>query len=68
MSKIDQKGIKRGKPIVGMSKEGILLAMGRPPVHATAALEDDIWTYWVNRWAKNLLEFNEQGKLIKIIK
>lgn len=68
LSKLDQKGIKRGKPILGMSKEGVLLAMGRPPIHATPDLEAELWTYWVNRWARNILEFDEAGKLKHIEK
>jgi len=68
LSEVDQKGIKRGKPIVGMTKEGILLAMGRPPIHATPELNNDLWTYWVNRWARNVLEFDESGKLKHIEK
>lgn len=68
LSELDQKGIKRGKPILGMSREGILLAMGRPPIHATPDLEADLWTYWVNRWARNVLEFDEAGKLKHIEK
>lgn len=68
LSALDQKGIKRGKAIKGMSKEGILLAMGRPPIHATPDLEGDIWTYWINRWARNVLEFDESGKLKHIEK
>ncbi len=68
LSQLDQKGIKRGKPIIGMSKEGILLAMGRPPIHATPDLDNDLWTYWVNRWARNILEFDDSGKLKHIEK
>ncbi len=68
LSALDQKGIKRGKPIVGMTKEGILLAMGRPAIHATPELDNDLWTYWVNRWARNVLEFDESGKLKHIEK
>jgi len=68
LSDIDQKGIKRGQAIVGMSKEGVLLAMGRPPIHATPELEGDLWTYWVNRWARNVLEFDESNILKHIQK
>jgi len=68
LSLLDQKGIQRGKPIVGMTKEGVLLAMGRPPIHATPELENDLWTYWVNRWARNVLEFDDLGKLKHIEK
>ena len=68
LSKIDQEGIAKGRPLLGMTKEGIKYAMGRPPIHATAKLEEDNWTYWVNRWARNILEFDDNGKLEFIVK
>src|SRR5262245_10385248 len=33
MSEIDRKGISQGKALVGMSKQGVVLAMGYPPRH-----------------------------------
>ncbi|TPH15102.1 outer membrane protein assembly factor BamE [Litorilituus lipolyticus] len=68
LSQLDQDGIKKGKPLVGMSKEGILLAMGRPPIHATPDLEGNSWTYWINKWARNIIEFDENGKVKEIVK
>ncbi len=68
LSSLDQKGIAKGQPLLGMSKEGIKYAMGIPPVHATFSLEESNWTYWVNKWARNVLEFDENGKLKHIIK
>ena len=43
---IDQQGIREGRAKVGMSKEGVLLAIGYPPEHATPSLEADQWRYW----------------------
>tara|TARA_R110002050_G_scaffold183361_4_gene316814 strand:+ start:644 stop:1270 length:627 start_codon:yes stop_codon:yes gene_type:complete len=68
LSKIDQEGIAKGKPLIGMTKEGVKYAMGTPPVHATTTLEENNWTYWINRWARNILEFDEKGKLKHIVK
>jgi hypothetical protein len=68
LSKIDQEGIAKGMPLLGMTKEGIKYAMGRPPIHATATLEEDNWTYWINKWARNILEFDDNGKLEFIVK
>ncbi len=68
LSKLDQEGIKNGRPVIGMSKEGIKYAMGLPPVHATSSLENSNWTYWINKWARNIMEFDEKGVLKKIIK
>lgn len=68
LSEIDQKGIKKGRPIVGMTKEGVKYAMGLPPIHGTTSLDSNRWTYWVNRWARNIMEFDENGKLETILK
>ncbi len=68
LSEINQKGIKDGKPLIGMSKEGILFAMGRPPIHATPSLDSNNWTYWKNKWGRKVLEFDDKGILKNIIK
>jgi len=68
LSTIDQEGIKKGRPIVGMTKEGVKFAMGLPPIHATPSIDSNRWTYWINKWAKNMIEFDDNGKLKTIIK
>ncbi len=50
MSDIDQKGIKEGRAYVGMSKQGVLDAIGYPPT-VRNPMEMDTWTYWRNHWA-----------------
>lgn len=67
LSKVDQKGIKKGKPFVGMTKEGILFAMGRPPIHATPSLESSSWIYWTNKWLRDIIEFDDKGVVTKIV-
>ncbi|WP_299082012.1 hypothetical protein [uncultured Paraglaciecola sp.] len=66
LSALDQQGIKAGKPKLGMSKEGILFAMGRPPIHATLSLDSNTWTYWSNKWNRQLISFDDKGKVTKI--
>ncbi|RLV60518.1 hypothetical protein D5018_06110 [Parashewanella curva] len=68
LSSIDKKGIQRGTPIVGMSKEGVLIALGRPPIHANPNLDATSWTYWSNRWSRFIIEFNSKGEISEIIK
>ena len=65
-SKLDKDGIASGQPSVGMTKDGILLALGRPPVHATANLQANYWLYWRNRYGKMALTFDEKGKVTDI--
>ena len=59
LSELDKAGIKSALPKVGMSKDGILFAMGRPPIHATTSLGSATWMYWLNRWKKLAIEFDK---------
>jgi hypothetical protein len=43
---VDQQGVGAAQPRVGMSKKGVLIAVGYPPDHRTPRLEDAVWTYW----------------------
>ena len=61
LSKIDQDGIKSGIPKIGMSKQGILFAMGRPPIHANPNLESNTWMYWLNKFKRQAIEFDQNG-------
>lgn len=46
---IDQQGIQEGRLYYGMSKQGVIVAIGYPPVHRTPSLDGDTWTYWHTR-------------------
>ena len=65
LSKIDQEGIKTGVVKAGMSKEGVILAIGYPPMHRTPSLQSDQWTYWRNRWATMQVVFVD-GKVSRV--
>ena len=60
-SEIDQKGIEAGKALEGMSKDGVLTALGYPAKHRTPSLESSSWTYWRNRFVTSVVEFNAEG-------
>ena len=51
LSPLDQQGIASGQVIPGMTGQGVLLALGPPPIHATPNLNAPVWRYWRNRWA-----------------
>jgi hypothetical protein len=57
LNAMDKKGIKAGKVFKGMSKEGVILAIGYPPVHVTPTLEGNSWQYWKNRFNTFKVEF-----------
>jgi len=67
LSRIDQEGIRMGQPKVGMSRDGVLIAMGRPPIHANPDLELSSWHYWRNRYGKQVVNFGEDGKVASIL-
>jgi hypothetical protein len=63
LGKEDQEGIRSGHPQVGMTRSGVLFAMGRPPVHANPDLNAAEWTYWRNRYGRMIVSFDGDGKV-----
>ncbi len=68
MSKVDQDGIKQGVAIKGMTRDGVVLAMGYPPRHQTPNLEANTWKYWVNKFGTMRVVFNEKGLVSQIVR
>jgi hypothetical protein len=66
LSQADQNGIKSGQPKVGMTKEGILFTMGRPPIHANPTLDGNTWMYWSNKWTRRAIDFDDNGIVTQI--
>ncbi|MFT3930311.1 MAG: hypothetical protein QM709_08455 [Spongiibacteraceae bacterium] len=66
LSQADQEGIRSGKPRVGMTKDGIYFALGRPPQHANPSLDVSSWLYWENRFGKMGIDFDDKGKVVGI--
>ncbi|MDH4100529.1 MAG: hypothetical protein OEV28_08130 [Nitrospirota bacterium] len=63
LSSIDKKGVAEGKALVGMSKEGVITALGYPATHRTPSLDSGTWIYWTNRFNAISVEFDEKGKV-----
>ena len=57
LSEVDRKGVQSGSVLPGMTKRGVILAIGYPPEHATPSLDSDTWTYWKNRFGKMQVHF-----------
>jgi len=57
-SDIDKKGIKTGKVYKGMTKKGVLTALGYPAKHRTPSLESSTWIYWRNRFVTMAVNFD----------
>ena len=49
MSPEDQSGIQSGQVYQGMTKQGVIMAVGYPPEHRTQSLNEDVWRYWRTR-------------------
>ena len=62
----DQEGIRAGRAKLGMTREGVLFSMGRPPVHANPDLGAAEWRYWRNRYGTQLITFDSSGKVSEI--
>lgn len=61
LSKTDQKGIQEGKAYSGMTKDGVMMALGYPATHKTPSLKSDRWIYWGNRYRTIAVNFDEKG-------
>jgi hypothetical protein len=61
LSDADKKGIQEGKVVYGMSKTGVMMALGYPATHRTPSLESNTWIYWTNRFTTLEVNFNDKG-------
>jgi len=66
LSKKDREGIRLGKAMVGMTKKGVMTALGYPACHKTPSLEDGVYVYWQSRFKTLAVEFDSKGKVIRI--
>lgn len=65
-SEQDRRGINAGTVYTGMTKEGVLTALGYPARHQTPSLESGTWTYWRNRFLTMGVVFDGSGHVISI--
>lgn len=65
-SSVDKEGISQGKCLEGMSKAGVMTALGYPAAHRTSSPEANTWVYWTNRFGTRQVTFNDQGKVIGV--
>ena len=67
LSSIDQQGIREGRVLAGMTKEGVILAIGYPPEHKTPSTASDDWRYWTGKLSTMVVQF-EDGRVVNIRK
>lgn len=56
-----QRLVRAGELMVGMSREAVLLSMGPPPPHKTVSLEAPKWIYWKSKMAQIEVNFDDKG-------
>ncbi len=67
LSSVDKQGIEEGRVLIGMSKQGVIIAIGYPPEFATPnPMHSNRWHYWYNRWSQFFVTFGKNGKVIDI--
>ncbi len=50
LKELDRKGVRSGRALVGMTKAGVIAALGLPAAHRTPSIDADTWVYWANRF------------------
>lgn len=65
-SELDLEGIRAGKALTGMSKEGVRVALGYPATHRTPSMEEAVWVYWKNRHRQVRVVFGTDDKVIAV--
>jgi len=67
LSELDRKGVAEGKALVGMSRDGVMTALGYPATHKTPSLQAKTWIYWTNRFGTVAVDFDDQG-IVKAVR
>jgi hypothetical protein len=62
-SEVDRKGIAGGKAYMGMSKNGVRIALGYPARHRTPSLDSNAWVYWRGRFGTLTIYFDNTEKV-----
>ena len=58
LSAKDLEGIKAGKALEGMTRAGVIKAMGYPPPHGTKDMAGAQWKYWKSRYSSVVITFD----------
>ena len=66
LNALDKRGVALGKALDGMSKPGVVFAMGYPPPHVNPSLSSNRWIYWTGRFAKVAVVFDDTGHVLAV--
>ncbi len=63
----DQEGIRAGRAIVGMTRQGVMIALGYPAKHRTPSTDLNTWVYWKGRFNVLTVNFGQDGKVASVM-
>jgi hypothetical protein len=63
LGEVDRRHIEAGTVGPGMTKAGVVFAIGHPPEFKTPDLDADTWTYWRSRVRSFDVVFGKDGKV-----
>ncbi|MBU1343525.1 MAG: hypothetical protein KKE44_03110, partial [Proteobacteria bacterium] len=66
LSPLDLQGVEQGKALKGMSKQGVMTALGYPSAHMTPSLNEKEWIYWTTRFKTKAVIFDTAGKVSSV--
>jgi hypothetical protein len=66
LSELDREGVREGRAVPGMSRRGVMLAMGPPPRHVNPDPNAPTLIYWKNRLDRLAIRFGADDKVIEI--
>jgi hypothetical protein len=65
LSEIDKEGIDKGVVLKGMSKKGVKIAIGSPPIFANPRPDSSSkWNYWYAKRTQFAVEFDDKNKVM----
>jgi len=67
LNEADLAGIRRGTVSPGMTRRGVILAIGYPPRHVNPSIEFGDWTYWRHRFDRFIVRFDEKDLVVGIM-
>jgi len=59
----DLSGIEAGQAMMGMTKQGVMVALGYPAKHRTPSTDLNTWVYWKDRFRNLVVNFGDNGKV-----
>lgn len=64
LDEVDRRHIEAGTVGPGMTRAGVIFAIGYPPEFRTPDLQADTWTYWRSRVRSFEVVFGEDGRVV----